>query len=151
MRRVAVTVGMARVFFLDVRRIWQDERAEIARARSAEDSAAESGADQARQVPAMIQMRVGEDHRVDAARIDRQRRPVPLAQLLQSLEEPAVDEHAVIADVEQMLGAGDRAGGAEKRQRRHIYLVITRPDVSKIGRASCRERVEISVVAIAAK
>src|SRR5439155_25029256 len=102
MRRVAVTVGMARVFFLDVRRIWQDERAEIARAGRAEDSAAESGADQARQVPAMIQMRVGEDHRVDAPRIDRQRGPVSLAQLLESLKEPAVNQHTMIADGEQV-------------------------------------------------
>ena len=119
MHRVAVTVGVARVFFLDVRRVWQDERAEIARAGRAEDSTAESGADQARQVPAMIQMRVGEDHRVDAARIDRQRRPVPLAQLFEALEEPAVDEHAMISEIDQVLGARDRARGAEKRQRWH--------------------------------
>ena len=119
-----MAVGVARVFFLNVRGVGQDERAQIARARRAEDAAAKSAADQPRQIAAVIEMRVREDHRVDALGIDRQRRPVAEPQLLQALKETAVDEHAVAAEVEQMFGAGDGAGGAEERQRGHQKTIF---------------------------
>ena len=51
-----------------------------------------------------------------ALAVDRQRLPVALPQLLQTLKQPAVDEDPVASGVEQMLGAGDGAGGAKERQ-----------------------------------
>ena len=63
----------------------------------------------------MIKVRVRQDDRVDPGRLDRQRRPVPVAQLLEALKEPAVDEDAPIAEIQQVFGAGDRAGGSKKR------------------------------------
>src|SRR5262245_11591360 len=70
-------------------------------------------------------MGVREDHRVDGVRGNRQRLPVPFTQVFQALKKSAVDEYAVAAGVEEMLGAGDRAGGAQECQRWHrerLYL-----------------------------
>ena len=110
-------VRLPRVLFLDARRVRQHERAQVARARRAEDAAAKALADQPRQVAAVIEMRVREDDGVDRAGRDRERGPVAQPQLLEALEQAAVDENAMVAEIEQMLRAGDGAGGAEKRQR----------------------------------
>ena len=66
--RVAVLVRLPRILFLNVRRIGEHERAQVARARRAEDAAAKALADQPRQVPAMIEMRMREDDGVDLRR-----------------------------------------------------------------------------------
>jgi hypothetical protein len=55
---------------------------------------------------------VGEHHGVDLLHIERRRRPVELAQLLEPLKQAAVDEHRGAAGFEQILRAGDGAGGA---------------------------------------
>src|SRR5262245_56385262 len=68
-------------------------------------------------------MRVREHDGVDGLRIDRKRLPVPLAQLLQSLEQAAVDEDALSTRLEQMFRSGDGARGAEKRERRHPRII----------------------------
>ena len=77
---------------------------------------AKSGRDQPRQVAAMVEVRVGEDDGVDRGGVDRQRLPVALAQLLETLKQPAVDEDAMAVHLEQVLRAGHGAGGAEERQ-----------------------------------
>ena len=51
-------------------------------------------ADEPRQVAAVIEVRVRQHDGVDVGRANRQRLPVALAQLLESLEQAAVDEHA---------------------------------------------------------
>ncbi len=61
----------------------------------------------------MIQMRVGQDDGVDACRLNRQRYPVQLAKVLQSLEQTAIDQDARAAMREQMLRPGDGACTAE--------------------------------------
>ena len=64
-------------------------------------------------------MRVREDDGVERRGMDGQRRPVAAPQLLQPLEQSAVDQHALPIDFEQILRAGHRAGGAEERQGTH--------------------------------
>ena len=59
-------------------------------------------------------------------RVDRQRRPVAHAQLLEALEQPAVDQDAAAIEIEQVLRAGDRARGTEERQRRHRLTILDR-------------------------
>ena len=134
--RVAATVRQTGVLFLNVRRVGQDERAQVARPGGAEDAAAKSAGDQPRQVAAMVEVRVREHDGVDALRVDRKRRPVPQAQLFQSLKQPAIDEHAVIAEVQQMLRPGDGPCGAEKRQSGHsmTILEVMRRSDSRHGR-----------------
>ncbi len=60
----------------------------------------------------MVQMSVGQDDGIDAGRIDRERLPIPEPQLLESLKQAAIDEHAPAAHLEQVLGPGHRARGA---------------------------------------
>jgi len=59
---------------------------------------------------------MGDGHRVDVARRPRQGRPVELAQVLQALEQAAIDKDTVLAETEEMLGAGDGPGTAERFQ-----------------------------------
>ena len=59
-------------------------------------------------------MRVREHDRIDLARFDRRRVPVAQAQLLESFEQPAVDQDPLVAGGEQVFRSSDRAGGAEK-------------------------------------
>ena len=53
--------------------------------------------------PAVIDMRVGEDDGVDGFGRNRQRRPVAQAQLLQALEQSAIEQDAMAIDFEQCL------------------------------------------------
>ena len=92
--RVAVAVRVRRVFFLDAAGVGQHDPAEILRAGGAEDAAAEALRDEPRQIAAVIEVRVRQHDGVDLRWLDRKVLPVPLAQLLQPLEEPRVDEHS---------------------------------------------------------
>ena len=116
MAAVSVLVGVAGLFFLEVRRIGQHDRAQVARARRAEDPAAKSLRDEPREVAAVIEVGMRQHHGVDARGVDRKRRPVPLPQLLEPLKQPAVHEHAMAAEIDQMLRAGDRTRRAQKRE-----------------------------------
>ncbi len=111
-----VAVRLARVFFLDVRRVGQDQRAELFRRWRAEDPAAKAGGHEPRQISAVIKVRMGQDDGVDGGRVDRQRLPVAEPQVLQALKQPAIDEDTPAADLEEVLGAGHRTGGAKKGQ-----------------------------------
>src|SRR5258708_14186322 len=91
MFREVVPVRERRVFFLETAGIGQDDLAEILRPLRTEHAAAEALRDQPRQVAAMIEMRVREDDRLDAGSRNRQILPVPLAHLLQPLEQPGID------------------------------------------------------------
>src|SRR5437667_7552367 len=100
MFREPVTVGLARVLFLNVRRVGEHERAQLFGRRCAENATSEPAGDKSWQVPAVIEMRVRENDGVDRRRIDRQRPPVPGPQLLQSLKQAAIDEHPPAAELE---------------------------------------------------
>jgi hypothetical protein len=113
----AVSVRLARVLFLQMRRVGQDQRAELFSGRRAEDSSSESASDEPWKVAAVIQMRVREHDRIHCRWLDRQRLPVAQPQFLQSLKQPAVDEDSAIANLKQMLRSGHRASRAEKGQR----------------------------------
>ena len=65
----------------------------------------------------MVDVRVGDHDRVEAARIERRLTPVAQPQLLESLEQAAVEQHAAPARGHQVHGAGDRFGGAEELDR----------------------------------
>jgi hypothetical protein len=51
----------------------------------------------------MIEVRMREDDGVDPSRIDRQRRPIAMPQLFKALEESAVDQNPMVAEIEQMF------------------------------------------------
>ena len=62
----------------------------------------------------MIDVRVGQYHAVDFFGIDRGWLPIAQAKLLQSLEEPAVDQDPLAPGGNQVFRAGDGVGGAEE-------------------------------------
>jgi hypothetical protein len=64
MTRISLTIGFARVFFLNVCGVRQDERAQILRARGAKHPTAKALRYQPRQEPAVIEMCVREHHGV---------------------------------------------------------------------------------------
>ena len=113
--RVAVTVRVRRILLLNTAGIRQDDPAEVLGAGGAEHPAAKALRHQAREVAAMIEVRVCEDHGVDLTHRNRELLPVPLAQLFEALEETRVNEHFHSAGVEQVFGACDGPGRAEER------------------------------------
>ncbi len=58
----------------------------------------------------MVQMSMGKNHRIYAARVNRELCPVQLSEILQSLEEAAIDKYAMSIELEQMFSPSDRSG-----------------------------------------
>jgi hypothetical protein len=110
----AMPVGKGSVFFLDMARVGQQDLAQVARARCAPDPALEAFAHQQRQVAAVVEVGMGQHHRVDLAGCHRRRHPVAQPQLLVALEQPAVDQQALVLVLDEELGAGHGAGPAEE-------------------------------------
>jgi hypothetical protein len=118
-------IRLASVLFLDARRIRQHKRTELPCGRRAEHASAKALGDEPRQKSTVIEVRMGQDDNIDPRRIDRERPPITIPQLFETLEETAVDQNSTVTEVEQMLGAGDSAGGSEKRQRwRHGCAIV---------------------------
>ena len=75
-----------RVFFLQVRRIQQQQLTKLAGRRVAVYWPAISGLHNFRQVAGVVDVRVGHHHPVDGGRVERQRVPVPLGQFVGALK-----------------------------------------------------------------
>jgi hypothetical protein len=86
MLAVPMTIGVARIFFLNVRRVRQHERAEIARPRRAEDPPAITLRHEPRQIAAVIEVCMGEHDGIELRGVERQSRPISQAQFLQTLK-----------------------------------------------------------------
>ena len=97
-----------------MRRVRQNQCAEIACAGGAEHAAAEALGDMAGDVPAVIQVRVREDDGVDRGRRDGERLPIAQAQLFEALKESAVDQDLVVTRVDEVFGPGDGACRTQK-------------------------------------
>ena len=100
------------VFFLQMAAVGQHDGAQIDRRRRRIDRPPEALLHQPRNPAAVVQVRMRQDHGLNARRRNRQWLPVALAPFLLPLEQPAVHQHlrAVLARVDQVLGAGHRAG-----------------------------------------
>ena len=119
--RVVVPVRLARVLFLNVRRVGQHQRAEIPGARRAEHASPKALRDEPRQIAAVIEVRVRQDDRIDPRRIDRKRCPVALPQLLETLKEAAVDENPTVAE-----SRADASSRSRCRRRRETSAMAAR-------------------------
>ena len=113
--RFPVPVEICRLLLLQVARIREQDRGEVACGLGAPEPAAESAPREPREVAAVVDVRVRKQHCVDPPRVDRGRRPIAQPQLLVALEQPAVDEQRAPARLDEILRAGHRAGRAEKR------------------------------------
>lgn len=117
--RPAVAVRMLRLLLLQVGAVGQQDAAELVGRCGAADAAAEAAAHQQRQVAAVVDVGVGEQDRVQRCGRHRQRRPVAKPQLLEALEEPAIDQQRGSCPLHQVLRAGHRPRGAEELQPDH--------------------------------
>lgn len=114
MFRETVPVGKRGVFFLQEAAVWQQDAAQVTRARGRNHLAGKSLVGQQRQVAAVVEVCVGQHHCMDLVWRHRQRVPVAQAQLLVALEQPAVDQQALLAVGDQVLRPGHRVGTAQE-------------------------------------
>jgi hypothetical protein len=112
--RGVMPVGEGRALFLDAAAVRQQQLAQVDGGRRGQHHPFETLANQQRQRARVVQVRVREQHRVNAAGVEGQRLPVHLPQRLPALEQAAVDEQLVTAMFEQVLRAGHRAGCAQE-------------------------------------
>jgi hypothetical protein len=117
----ATLVGIAG-FFLKMGRIPQEQLTEFDRGFGADDTAPESTANKDRQVTTVVDMGVSEEHCPDLRSIEGEFLPVPLPELLRSLEQAAVDKKPRSFVGEQVTRACDSAGGSTK-----FYLHLSIP------------------------
>jgi hypothetical protein len=133
--REALLVQVLGILFLQVRRVVQQNFRQVARRGRAVDGTLEPVAHQLRQETAMIDVCVGQHHPLQRRWLEGERRPIPEPQFLQSLEHAAIDEQAIVADLEQESRAGDRAGTAVETETNHA-----RPLWSSLSRMRSRAR-----------
>ena len=122
MTGISLPIRALRIFFLQLRGVRKHDAREIRGGRRAEDAALEALRDQPRQIAAVIEMRVRQDDRLDRVSANGQRLPVALAQVLQSLKQPAIDEDAVTVHFEEMFRSSHRAGRTQERQRHQFTI-----------------------------
>ncbi len=112
--REAVAVGEFRVLFLQEAAVGQQDPAQLVGQLGRMDAAAKAVLHEQGQVAAVIEMGVGEDHRVDAVRGDGHRRPVALPELLEALKQAAIDQDPAAAGLQQVFRAGHGPDAAEE-------------------------------------
>jgi hypothetical protein len=79
-------------------------------------------------------MGVGEDGVVDCFGIGGKRFVVAVAELRRALEDAAIDEEAFSCGLDQIFGASDGAGGAEKSEFGHRGVILQKLVVGASGR-----------------
>ena len=116
---VAVPVGEVGFFLLEVAAVREHDLGQFAGAFGAVDRATKPLVDEPRDVPAVIDVGMGQQDRVDRLRRDRERRcQFCEAQALGPLEQSAIDQHSTIGGFEQRLAAGHGLSTSEERQGR---------------------------------
>ena len=133
---VSAAIGAPGVFFLQMCGVGQHQRAQLPRTRRTENPPLEALRDEPGQIAAVVEMGVCQHDRVDFGRVDRQRRPIAKAEVFQALKQSAVDEHSMVAEIEQVLRSSDCARRTEERESRHPVTILDR-----MVRALCRRSV----------
>ena len=113
---LAVAVQPVDVAFVDVRRIWQHDAAQVPRGGCGEDVAGKAALAQVGQVSAVVDVRVGEHHHIDLRRIKGEV-AVALKGLLPSpLVQAAVQQDALAVHSDEMFRARGGACGTAESQ-----------------------------------
>ena len=126
--RLLHLVVEARVFFLQMARIRKDDATQIDRRRRGENSPAESFLHQSRNPSAVIEVRMGQDDRVDRSGRNRRVVPVTLTPFFRPLKKPAVDQYLVtalagrISGVDQVLRASNGSRRSKKLDVGQTFL-----------------------------
>lgn len=117
-----MAVGVVRLFLLEMSRVGEHDSKQLERSSGAVDRPREANPRQAREIARVVNVGVAQKDGREGCGVKGWRRPVLEAKLLQSLKEAALEEQARWARVEEELGAGDGARGAEERERRGHWL-----------------------------
>ena len=88
-------VGVGRIFLLEVGRIDEHQFEQIGRGRSTVDVPTKTVLHQARCVPGVIDVGVGQDQVVQEAGLETGIFPVEFTQFFQTLEHAAIDQHTL--------------------------------------------------------
>ena len=105
---------VTRVLFLQMGGIQHDQSGQFPRSGRCDDFAGKSPFCQQRQTTAVVQVRVREQHKVDALRIKSERVGIVLAQFMPALIHPAIDQDPPACALHQMAGTGNIAVCAVK-------------------------------------
>ena len=99
---------------LEAARVEEDQLGQLACPAGGDDRAVEACVDDMRDQPAVVEMSVRQENRVDPGRVVGERHAVADGLVWTPLEHATVDEDAGTLRDEQELGAGDRRGPAEE-------------------------------------
>jgi hypothetical protein len=114
----AVGIGVLGFFRQQPGAIAEHDLGQLGRVPCGEHRAGETLAGQRGQVSAVIEMGMGEDHRIDLPGRQRQWLPVTPPQLPSALEQAALQQDPRITSLDQELAAGDHARATQEGQRR---------------------------------
>ena len=115
-QRLAVALEELVVLLLDVPRIGQHDRAQVAGGGGAVHRAVEPLLDQERQPAGVVDVRVTQHHAIDPPGIEGQPRVQRVGLGPAALEQPGVEQDPGSRGLEQVHRAGDLAGGAPEGQ-----------------------------------
>ncbi len=118
--------------FLDARRIWQHDRAQVLRRARREYRTVETKLRQLRNEAAVVDVRVGQDERVDLVRIEREGAIVQLLLGLRALHHPAIDKNARGSRVDEEARSGHAFAGAVEREFHECW---SREDAARLNAA----------------
>src|SRR6185503_17646067 len=102
-------IAIVGFFFLQARGVGQKDLQQVSSAARAKYRPAKTMADEARQIAGVVDVRVGNDHRVDSGCVERRLLPVAIAQIASTLKEPTIDQDARATGFDQIPRAGYRA------------------------------------------
>ena len=124
--RVAPTIRLPCVFFLQPRGVGQYETAQIGRSRRAEDAAAEPLRDEAWQVAGVIEVSVCQDDRMDRRRVDRQAVQFRSRSDFNPWNRPQSTSSRVWSVSSRYFEPVTVSGGPEERESRHPATIADR-------------------------
>ena len=107
---------MARLFLLNMTTVRQDETTKFAAGFCANDPAPKPRADQRGDVSRMIQMGMGQQHRIYHAWPNWKRLAIAPTQLLEPLKQATIDKDATLPELNQIARSGHSPGRAKKPQ-----------------------------------
>ena len=109
--RTSMPLQKVGILFLDMRRVGEHERAEVSRGRGGPDGVPVTLRRQERQPACMVDVCMGEHHRVDFVDGQRESGILRVAFAALALKQPAVEQHGALAHAYDMAGAGDFLSG----------------------------------------
>src|SRR6266700_5391388 len=134
-------VRVAGFFFLQIPRIGEQKPTKLEGCLAAIDRAFESVLDQKRKITAVIEVSVGQNDGLDFSGLERQRLPVPQSQLLEALEQPAINQETLLIVIKEIFGASYRSGCPQEGNFQDVLRFGGLPGLSASARHCAVARV----------